>query len=146
MNRWTIKELRETDDITFAMLILSERRETLNQEAPLAKKLRSAYHALDDIRGGMSMKPDLNIGSSIRELIYREKEREYLMDDIKIQLEREELDLHGLTPEQVLADGAIIAQILHRFGKCETDRWENVEYAVETGIKEVLENRKKDGG
>lgn len=50
MERWTIKALKETDDITFAMCILSERREGLHQEAPLAKKLRSAYHTLDDLR------------------------------------------------------------------------------------------------
>ena len=50
MNRWTIKELKETDDITFAMCILSERRENLNQEAPLAKKLRSAYHTLNSMK------------------------------------------------------------------------------------------------
>ena len=50
MNRWTIKELKETDDITFAMCILSERREGLNQEAPLAKKLRSTYHTLDRLK------------------------------------------------------------------------------------------------
>jgi len=141
--RWTIPELQELDDITFAMCILSERQETLNQEVPLAKKLRSAYHTLDDIRGGKPMNPDLCVGSSVREQIYREKDREYLLEDIKIQLEREELDLHGLTPEQVLADGEIIAQILHRFGKCETDHWENMEYAVEEGIKEILEERKE---
>lgn len=50
MERWTIKALQETDDITFAMCILSERREGLNQEAPLAKKLQSAYHTLDNLR------------------------------------------------------------------------------------------------
>ena len=50
MNRWTIKELENIEDITFAMCILSERREMLNQEAPLAKKLRSAYHTLDKVR------------------------------------------------------------------------------------------------
>jgi len=50
VNRWTIKELKDTDDITFAMCILSERREGLNQEAPLAKKLRSAYHTLDELK------------------------------------------------------------------------------------------------
>jgi hypothetical protein len=50
MKRWTIKELAKTDDITFAMCILSERREALNQEAPLAKKLKSAYCTLRDLR------------------------------------------------------------------------------------------------
>lgn len=50
MRKWTIKELKETDDLTFAMVILSDRREGLNQEAPLAKKVRSAYHTLEQHR------------------------------------------------------------------------------------------------
>lgn len=50
MRRWTIKQINETDDLTFAMCIMSERREMLNQEAPLAKKLRSAYHTIDHLR------------------------------------------------------------------------------------------------
>lgn len=54
MNRWTMKELEKTDNITFAMCILSERRSLLNQEAPLAKKLQSAYHTLEELR---SQKP-----------------------------------------------------------------------------------------
>ncbi len=54
-NRWTIKQINETDDLTFAMCILSERREMLNQEAPLAKKLRSAYHTLDSLRNRRSI-------------------------------------------------------------------------------------------
>ncbi len=49
-NRWTIEELKRTDDLMFAMCILSERREKLNQEAPLAKKIAKAYHTLSAIR------------------------------------------------------------------------------------------------
>lgn len=49
-NRWTIEELKRTDDLMFAMCILSERREKLNQEAPLAKKIAKAYHTLSAMR------------------------------------------------------------------------------------------------
>jgi hypothetical protein len=40
MKRWTIKQINETDDLTFAMCILSERRETLDQENQLVEALK----------------------------------------------------------------------------------------------------------
>lgn len=69
-NRWTNKELSEMDDITFAMCVLSERCAALNQEAPFAKKIASAYHTLDALRGGLPINiTDGDTLSALRERI-----------------------------------------------------------------------------
>ncbi len=50
MDRWTMKELKETDDITFAICILNERRRTLTPYSPLGMKLAEAAHTLSNIK------------------------------------------------------------------------------------------------
>jgi hypothetical protein len=50
MRKWTNKALREIDDIDFARVILSERREKLNQNSPFAQKLLTAYNALGVVK------------------------------------------------------------------------------------------------
>jgi len=52
MRRWTMKELGEVDDITFAMCVLAERGENLNRYTPLTQKIRSAYRTLEQLRDG----------------------------------------------------------------------------------------------
>lgn len=42
MDRWTMRELKETDDITFAIQILYERRKGLTPYSPLGMKLAEA--------------------------------------------------------------------------------------------------------
>lgn len=46
MYRWTMKQLEETDDITFAIAILNERRERTIRYSPLSVKLSEAAHTL----------------------------------------------------------------------------------------------------
>lgn len=50
MDRWTMRELKETDDITFAICILNERRRTLTPYSPLGMKLAEAAHTLANIK------------------------------------------------------------------------------------------------
>lgn len=50
MDRWTMRELKETDDITFAIQILYERRRGLTPYSPLGMKLSEAAHTLADIK------------------------------------------------------------------------------------------------
>lgn len=50
MDRWTMKELKETDDITFAICILNEHRRTLTPYSPLGMKLAEAAHTLANIK------------------------------------------------------------------------------------------------
>jgi hypothetical protein len=51
MNRWTMKELEEIDDIGFAIAILNERLADLsNPYAPLAKKIEEAIKTLKSLR------------------------------------------------------------------------------------------------
>lgn len=50
MERWTMQELKETDDITFAICILNERRRTLTPYSPLGMKLAEAAHTLHAIK------------------------------------------------------------------------------------------------
>lgn len=50
MDRWTMRELKETDDITFAIQILYERRKGLTPYSPLGMKLSEAAHTLSEIK------------------------------------------------------------------------------------------------
>ena len=75
MNKWTIKALKETDDITFAMCILSERRKSLNPNAPFAQKLANTIQLLEKIRGGCPFASGMDAWETIRERIFREGEK-----------------------------------------------------------------------
>lgn len=55
MDRWTMKELKETDDISFAIQILYERRKSLNLYSPLYQKISEAVNTLDRIRGAVKI-------------------------------------------------------------------------------------------
>lgn len=50
MDRWTMRELKETDDIDFAIAILNERRRGLTPYSPLGMKLAEAAHTLATIK------------------------------------------------------------------------------------------------
>lgn len=50
MDRWTMKELKETDDIDFAICILNERRNTITPYSPLGIKLSNAVHTLSELK------------------------------------------------------------------------------------------------
>ncbi len=50
MDRWTMRELKDTDDITFAICILEERRRGLTPYSPLGMKLKEAAHTLSRIK------------------------------------------------------------------------------------------------
>lgn len=50
MDRWTMEELESTDDITFAISILNQRRNGLNPYSPLSMKLSRAVGTLENIK------------------------------------------------------------------------------------------------
>lgn len=50
MDRWTQEELKNTDDISFAIQILYERRKSLNPYAPLYSKISQVVNTLAMIR------------------------------------------------------------------------------------------------
>lgn len=50
MNKWTIKQLNETDDLLFAISILNERKLKLNPFSPLAEKISRTVARLNKIR------------------------------------------------------------------------------------------------
>lgn len=50
MDRWTMNDLKNTDDILFAIAILNERKKGLNPYSPLSKKISEAVNALEMIR------------------------------------------------------------------------------------------------
>lgn len=50
MDRWTQDELKNTDDLSFAIQILYERRKGLNPYAPLYSKISQAVNTLATIR------------------------------------------------------------------------------------------------
>ena len=129
------------------MCILSERCETLNQNAPLAKKLRSAYHELRELRDICRASNPFAKGlTSVKESVYWGVEREYTIEDIKKCIEEMDCrdpDLFGLTPEQVYSDSKIIDSIIEQIEKCACkEYWDDVEYAIGKGIQLVLESRK----
>lgn len=49
MDRWTMEQMQNTDDITFAIAILNERRSKLTRYSPLALKLQEAESTLHEI-------------------------------------------------------------------------------------------------
>lgn len=50
MDRWTMAELKNTDDLSFAIQILYERRKGLNPYAPLYQKISETVNTLAMIR------------------------------------------------------------------------------------------------
>jgi hypothetical protein len=132
-NKWTIKELEELDDITFAMCILSERRESLNQNAVLAQKLRSAYNTLVELRPANR--------ETTQTAIYEEVKRRNLIEDVRKQLDM--VDLHSLTHKDVLGDEEIIARIAGKVDGFYFDStyWDAFNTFVEEAISEVLAER-----
>lgn len=50
MDRWTMDELERTDDLTFAISILDERRSRLNRYSPLSLKIQAAQSTLRRIK------------------------------------------------------------------------------------------------
>lgn len=50
MDRWTMAELKSTDNLSFAIQILYERRKGLNPYAPLYQKISEAVTELVTIR------------------------------------------------------------------------------------------------
>jgi hypothetical protein len=56
------------DDIAFARCILSERREKLNQESPLAQKLKKAYTTLGEIKANLDNPREISIGWCIEDV------------------------------------------------------------------------------
>jgi hypothetical protein len=146
-NRWTITQLEEIDDLTFAMCILSERREMLNQEAPLAKKLRRAFHTIEELRDAYRKVTHNSPNTiSIKEAIHIAVERENTMDDIERHLKNDQPDTKGLTPEQVLADREIMEAIIEHFNRhgIGEEYWYALENAIEVGIESTLKHRSEE--
>jgi len=146
MSKWTINELNEMDDFTFAVCILSERKESLNQEAPLAKKLAGAYRALEGLRDIHRNKPDV----SIEEAIYRKVQHEHLISDIGQHMQSESyesidsLEKHGLTADEVLANAGMMARILELLPIYESKHnfWASLDCAISETMKEMAPIRK----
>jgi len=150
MSRWTIKELDTMDDLTFAMCVLSERKEKLHQGAPLAQKLASARKTLEQLRDATRQWPNV----SVMESVYRKMQHDYLIEDIKAHLTDESysttcstpdfLSNLGLSPDDVLSDTEMISRITELFHKHdgENDYWGILHLAVIQGVTEVIESRK----
>lgn len=50
MDRWTMQELEQTDDLDFSICILNERRAKITPYSPLGIKLSKAVHTLHNIK------------------------------------------------------------------------------------------------
>ncbi len=149
-NRWTVKELNEADDLTFAMCILSERRGLLNQEAPLAKKLHQAYHTLEELRDACRENRHFADGIiTVKEAIYRQVQHGHLLEDIAGRMSEETsdcidyLEQVGLTAASIMGDVGMVEKVVEIFHKLdgESDYWNTIDLAVMQGVKEVLESR-----
>ncbi len=141
--RWTAKQLNETDDLTFAMCVLSERRELLNQESPLAKKLQRVYRVLEELRDMCREHQHYAEGMlSTQDAIYKAAERMNIMADIESCLiDSDHINVFGLTPAQIMADKEIIGHILHQYFNND-DYWCWIKATIEHGIKDVVEERR----
>ena len=146
MKKWTVSELNKTDDITFAISILAERKALFNPNAPLARKIAKAIGILDKIRGGCPVFEG-DCLQVIRERIFLEVERERIVETIESQLAEkadENGDLHGLTIDEILADSDMIGSIIRRYERCECGDtfWDNLDASIKQGINDVMESRK----
>lgn len=56
MDRWTIKELENTNDLRFAQLILAERRAKVCPYSPLGQKLAHVIGVLSDMEAEQAKK------------------------------------------------------------------------------------------
>ncbi len=146
MSRWTIRELNETDTLTFAMIILSDRRMGLNQEAPLAKKIGQVYKELEELRD--LVRQDAKYAPealTLKDAIHDAVEHEMLRIDIKTVLRENPTWLCGYSHKQIYKNSEMMDQIIRRYdGYYDSDlgHWSNVERAVEDGIADVIERRK----
>lgn len=50
MDRWTLNELKNTDEITFAIKMLRDRQKTLNAYSPLSKKIGESIRYLEAMK------------------------------------------------------------------------------------------------
>jgi hypothetical protein len=55
-----MNQLQETDDLTFAVAILNERRNKLNPYTPLAKKLSNAVNTINEIKNIRNKRTDFS--------------------------------------------------------------------------------------
>ena len=151
MKQWTVEELRYIDDVTFAMSILSEQQKASKIDICLSQKIAAAIDTLDKIRGG-GLIAEEDCWQSIRTRAFREIEREYIIENIKTQLEGknnayggEVYDLYGLTIDEILSDREIIDNIVNIFNACECGDifWDNLDNSIEQGIEDVIKCRTK---
>jgi hypothetical protein len=147
--RWTINHLKETDDLTFAIRVLLERKEELNRYAPLAQRIQKVINELRELRDICRANPDYAAGNiSAKEAIYRAVEREYRLNDIKQHLGIDEPDkicdvnISGMNPNQVWNDREIMDKILDLMDNY-AFYWDVTTECIEHGIGDVLEARKE---
>ncbi len=81
MKRWTMKELAQTDDITFAMSVLSEKLAGLATYTPMAQKLAQARNTLDTLRGGQPITPGKELEKITRRKLIGWSVMATVMDD-----------------------------------------------------------------
>jgi hypothetical protein len=146
-NRWIKKQLEETDDLTFAMSILSERGSRLNPNTPLGKKLKRAQGVLEELCDACCKNPFYASGEiSVMEALYRASQDRLTLDDLTCRIkeyEENDINLSDLAPEAVLADAEIMKRIAAKFDSsdCNNSYWDNMDNAIEEGIAEILTER-----
>ena len=151
--KWTIRQLNGMDPFTFAICIMSERRAMLNQEAPLTKKLKCVSDKFEELRDICRADKTYMDGLiSEKRAIYDAECIEHKYADIKMQLGLDpddpkdcDVNLHGMTPEEVASNREIMKRILERIEKCGCtgDYWANVDYSISQSVKDMLDARKR---
>ena len=99
MDRWTLQQLKNTDDLTFAIAILDERQKYLSQYSPLKKKLQEAMFTIDQIRKERDR--------------YLTKVAEMDMNWQEVEPENEETDLSGC-PDEIKSEIIRNAELLEQ--------------------------------
>ena len=152
LSRWTIADLENTDDLTFAMCIIDERLRKVQMGTPLEKKLRSAHSTLEELRDCCRNNANYQRGlSSAKEAVYRVVRREYLIQELSANMEDDKiaefLAKHNLDAESVLGDPEMMDQIIERYFKydCTTsDYWTTFETAITEGVLLTLGSRQSN--
>jgi hypothetical protein len=139
-SNWTTEELENISDLEFASVHIRNTIEMLSSNSGIAQKLNLAAWLIDKLSTyGKTFE-------SIKGNLAREYDREMTMEDIKGVIENEsvDLDLCGMTPEEVLADDELLDAIYAKFDKfgCGDDYWVSMDLAIEEEIKQKY---KKEG-
>jgi len=136
MNKWTLEQLENIDNITFAMSILSERAAKLNPNSPLARKLNDARHSLDILRGAAPLPHGYSCVYQIEQRIFKEVSHRNVEQEVVDYITNHSNEIDGY--DKILENEELISRIAYRVEKHRADG--DYQYDIERAIEKWCAN------